>query len=259
MAQSRRTSPQRERRVLAVDDDARMLAVVRRALSSSCDVVQAGEAGCAVRLLSTPGPRFDVAIVVCLHFRARSCYATGVSLIRTMFRRWPWIPILAIGDRREPERLVADVLLSGVRHILRAPCRAADIAAAVRRIVGSRSSLGSGAAASLGTIRRIFGFLDERFGDNPTLGELAAMVKMSRSHFSRTFHGVAGMPLRDYIRDLRLKRAHELLLTPGLSLTAVAVESGFYDLPHFDKAFRQRIGMSPHEFRGRYAKPPIGA
>jgi transcriptional regulator GlxA family with amidase domain len=40
-----------------------------------------------------------------------------------------------------------------------------------------------------------------------------------------------------------------------LSVTAVAVECGFYDLPHLDKAFRRHLGMSPHAFRARYAKP----
>ena len=47
------------------------------------------------------------------------------------------------------------------------------------------------------------------------------MTEMSRSHFSRTFHSVAGMPLRGYVRELRLKRAHELLVSGKLSLTAV--------------------------------------
>jgi AraC family transcriptional regulator len=78
------------------------------------------------------------------------------------------------------------------------------------------------------------------------------MAAMSRSHFSHTFHAVAGMPLRDYVRDLRLKEANHLLLGSGLSITAVAVEAGFYDLPHFDKSFRQRFDMSPNDFRRRY-------
>jgi transcriptional regulator GlxA family with amidase domain len=46
----------------------------------------------------------------------------------------------------------------------------------------------------------------------------------------------------------RLARAHELLST-SLSLTVIALECGFYDLPHLDKAFRSRLGMSPQEFR----------
>ena len=85
-----------------------------------------------------------------------------------------------------------------------------------------------------------------------SLGKLATAAAMSRSHFSHTFHAVAGVALRDYVRDLRLQHAHRLILSSQLSLTDVAIESGFYDLPHFDKAFRQRIGVSPREYRIRY-------
>jgi transcriptional regulator GlxA family with amidase domain len=79
------------------------------------------------------------------------------------------------------------------------------------------------------------------------------MAGMSRSHFSRTFHAVAGMTLRDYVRELRPKQAQHLLGTSRLSLTYIATECGFCDLPHLDKAFRQRFGISPRLFRSRCA------
>jgi transcriptional regulator GlxA family with amidase domain len=70
---------------------------------------------------------------------------------------------------------------------------------------------------------------------------------------------VIGMPLRDYIRDLRLRRAHNLLQTSAMSITTIAIDAGFYDLPHFDKAFRHRIGLSPQAYRVRYAREPARA
>jgi AraC-like DNA-binding protein len=101
-------------------------------------------------------------------------------------------------------------------------------------------------------MNRIRTFLGEHTEETLTLRELSAMASMSRSHFSHTFHVVLGMSLRDYVRDLRLQRTHLLLLAFPLSLTAIAAESGFYDLPHLDKAFRHRLGVSPLEFRRRY-------
>jgi AraC family transcriptional regulator len=130
--------------------------------------------------------------------------------------------------------------------------RAAALAASIKR-VGRRQRTRPPVARSIATIKRILTFLDEHPDGVPALGQLAAMAAMSRSHFSRTFHAVAGISLRDYARDLRLRRAHDLLVGSKLSLTAVAVESGFYDLPHLDKAFRQHLGMSPKTFRSRNA------
>lgn len=80
------------------------------------------------------------------------------------------------------------------------------------------------------------------------------MVAMSPSYFSHVFHAVIGTPLRNCLRDIQLKRAHELLMSPTLSLTTIAVDAGFYDLPHFDKAFRQRLGIAPQEFRRRHGR-----
>ena len=101
-------------------------------------------------------------------------------------------------------------------------------------------------------MKRIGDFLGEHAGESFTLTELARMASMSRSHFSRMFHTILGMPLREYIRSLRLEHAHHLLVSTPASLTAIAAETGFYDLPHFDKAFRQRVGMTPQGFRLRH-------
>jgi transcriptional regulator GlxA family with amidase domain len=92
-------------------------------------------------------------------------------------------------------------------------------------------------------------FLSRNISDVPSLKDLAAMTSMSRSHFSRTFHAIAGVTVRDYVRDLRLQHAAALLTGSTLSLTAIAIECGFYDLPHFDKAFHRRFAVSPRAFR----------
>ncbi len=52
------------------------------------------------------------------------------------------------------------------------------------------------------------------------------MASKSRPHFSHLFHAMLGMPLREYVRTVRLERAYRLLLTTPLSLTAIAAEAG---------------------------------
>jgi transcriptional regulator GlxA family with amidase domain len=110
-------------------------------------------------------------------------------------------------------------------------------------------SPGSRRLQQIGRIARLQLFLSRSSADTPPLKELAAMARMSRSHFSRTFHAVAGVTVRDFIRDIQLQRAAALLRESPLSLTAIALECGFYDLPHLDKAFRRRFGLTPHRFR----------
>jgi AraC family transcriptional regulator len=102
-------------------------------------------------------------------------------------------------------------------------------------------------------VERILAVLDARLPDHvPSLEELAAVVALSRAHVSRTFHAVAGVSLRVYVRDARLQRAAELLVTSTRPVTTIALDCGFYDLPHLDKAFRGRFGTTPHDFRRRH-------
>ena len=97
-------------------------------------------------------------------------------------------------------------------------------------------------------IARVVAYLKGRAVEPLRLDQLAGLAAMSRSHFSRRFRAVTGRAPGGYLRDLRMRRARDLLLRRRLTLTQVAVEAGFYDLPHFDKAFRKRFGVSPSQF-----------
>jgi AraC-like DNA-binding protein len=218
-------------------------------LGADSEVVEATGSTKALWQLSHSRP-FDVVVMECGLGDRRQNHVGFVDLIRSMFRRWPWMPVVLVGAA--PERLRADVLLTGVRAFLTRRFTVGRLSHLVAR-VARRHGTPVPSTGSVATMKRVFAFLDEHAGETPSLRDLARMTQMSRSHFSRTFHSVAGMPLRGYVRELRLKRAHELLVSGKLSLTAVAVESGFYDLPHFDKAFRRRLGTSPRAFRARHA------
>ena len=252
MNESTQTGAGGRPRVLVVDDDKRTRDLVAAALRASSEVVEAATAASALEMLEGPDGVFDVVFVCCLRSRQVPHYAAGIELVHEIFRRSPAVSVILLGDPEEAERLVADVLLSGVREIIHTPFVATTAAAAVDRVVRAHRGQRPSTQQNVAAIRRILDFLDEHVSDVPALAELARMAGMSRSHFSRTFHLVVGMPLREYVRDLRLRRTARLLVTSKVSLTSIAVESGFYDLPHFDKAFRHRLGLSPHEFRLRY-------
>ena len=248
------TSPRRRCRVLTIahlsrgDTDTALSAPVMAALRMTSDVVEAVDAAAGLRHLSKPR-LFDVAVVDCSTDH-RADHTRCVELVTTMWRRHPLLPVVLIG-KAPGERLRADVLLTGVRDVLMNDFNPRMLVRSIARVT-RRNGRPVPSAANVAMIQRVCSFLKEHVGDGPSLRDLARMTHVSRSHFSRTFHSVVGMPLRGYVRELRLKQAYALLLTGKLSLTVVAVESGFYDLPHFDKAFRRRLGVSPRTFRARY-------
>lgn len=108
--------------------------------------------------------------------------------------------------------------------------------------------------ATSAAIEQIRADIASDVADIPSLAELASTARMSRYQLSRMFRKHVGTCLRDYVRDVRLERACELLARSRQSITTTAIECGFYDLSHFDRIFRRRFGMTPREFRARHAR-----
>lgn len=98
-------------------------------------------------------------------------------------------------------------------------------------------------------IHRVTGYLYEHLGEEITLPHLAAHFAVSPSHLSRTFKQVTGFGLREYLVNLRIQRACELLLSTTLSITDIADKCGFNDSNYFGDAFRKAIGVSPRDYR----------
>ena len=249
---SRRRPPLPRRRILVVYDEGLTRAFPAQTLSNGHDVIETPDLGIALGLLAASRPYFDVVVLTCMNPRPHPRYRQAIGFAHTAFQRWPWMPMVVISRCQERAPLTGDALLTGVRLILAKPVSKATLVGTIKRVAPRLGLRLPAAPGVIVTMRRILAFLGRHFGENTTLGELAAMAAMSRSHFSHTFHAVFGQPLRDYVRDLRLDQAHRLILGSGRSLTDIAIETGFYDLPHFDKVFRRRIGLSPREYRSRY-------
>ncbi len=89
--------------------------------------------------------------------------------------------------------------------------------------------------------------------DDPELNveKLSTEVGVSRAHLHRKMKDLIGMTPSDYIRNIRLKRACELLRRPDIEVTQVAYKIGFTSQPHFSSHFKRYTGFSPSEYRAK--------
>ncbi len=89
--------------------------------------------------------------------------------------------------------------------------------------------------------------------DDPSLNveKLSSEVGVSRAHLHRKMKDLIGMTPSDYIRNIRLKRACELLRRPDIEVTQVAYKIGFTSQPHFSSHFKRYTGFSPSEYRAK--------
>jgi AraC family transcriptional regulator len=79
----------------------------------------------------------------------------------------------------------------------------------------------------------------------PTLDALGQEVGCSPFYLSRMFSREVGLTIPQYLRNLRMERAAELLRTGRYNVTEAATEVGYSSLSHFSKAFCETIGCCP--------------
>ena len=79
----------------------------------------------------------------------------------------------------------------------------------------------------------------------PTLEALGQEVGCSPFHLSRIFSREVGLTIPQFLRNLRMERAAELLRSGRYNVTEAATEVGYASLSHFSKAFCETIGCCP--------------
>jgi len=79
----------------------------------------------------------------------------------------------------------------------------------------------------------------------PSLEELGQEVGCSPFYLSRLFSREVGLTIPQYLRNLRMERAAELLRSGRYNVTEAAIEVGYSSLSHFSKAFCETIGCCP--------------
>ena len=108
----------------------------------------------------------------------------------------------------------------------------------------------SGTGAShLEAVERVIAAMRERVDITLPLYAMAEIAHLSPYHFARTFRQVTGIPPGEFLGNLRLQRAKELLLTTDLSASEVCFEVGYASLGTFTTRFTQLVGVSPERMR----------
>ncbi len=104
---------------------------------------------------------------------------------------------------------------------------------------------------------RIEGILTEignHLSQTLTLQKLADSLDVSVSNFEHLFKQEVGISPTKYIKDLRLKKARELLETTQLSIKEIRVKVGIKNKAHFFRDFKQKFGSTPGEYRKNFHK-----
>ena len=78
---------------------------------------------------------------------------------------------------------------------------------------------------------------------------LAVLVNLSPSRFRHLFKTETGTSPRQYLRELRFRKAEVMLATTFMSLKEIGEAIGLVSVTHFMKDFKERHGMTPRAYR----------
>lgn len=92
-------------------------------------------------------------------------------------------------------------------------------------------------------------YIQLNLDQNLTVNHLASRANLHQDYFSRLFFKYTGQRPLAYLHEKRIERAQYLIATTTLSFSAIAERTGFENLPHFSKVFKNVTSLTPGQYK----------
>jgi AraC-like DNA-binding protein len=97
--------------------------------------------------------------------------------------------------------------------------------------------------------KNVINYIENSFTEKIDLEKLSKIAGFSKGHFCRLFKRITGMSAIDYINNLRINKAFDLLKSSDLNITEIALSCGFSDSNYFSRIFKNHKKISPMQMK----------
>ena len=98
-------------------------------------------------------------------------------------------------------------------------------------------------------INKVFFYVQKEFKETILLKKAASLIHLSESAFCKFFKRASGKTFSDYVNEVRIANACQLLIETDNTIGEIAFESGFESLTYFNRVFLKKKKLRPGEFR----------
>lgn len=254
--------------VLLVEEEAETRALLRGVLSEGCHLLEVAEGGKALDLARKTLPDLVIADLA-------MPAGEGVTLCQQLMRdeETNHIPIIVLTDGHSEEDQIRALETGAVAHLSKPVALPAfrllisNLIEHHRRLQQRLNRFGTVAAgesprssADRQFLKRAISIAQLYMGEaGLNADSLAHAMAMSRSSLYRKIHEATGQSVNLFVRDLRIRRAAQLLRNNQMSISEVAYQVGFHEPSYFSRCFREQFGQSPSDYRNQLQSKFKGA
>mgnify|MGYP000966759828 CR=1 FL=1 len=101
------------------------------------------------------------------------------------------------------------------------------------------------------TIKNAKKFIQKNYGERITLGTVSNYVGFSKTYFSRIFTEETGDNFINYLTNVRIERAKELLKNTDMKIYEICEKVGYPNIEHFSRTFKKIVGVSPLQYKNK--------
>ncbi|UFT98688.1 response regulator [Radiobacillus kanasensis] len=175
----------------------------------------------------------------------------GLSLIEKAKEINPSLSIIIISGYDDFEYAKIG-LKHGVHDYLLKPINRREFVKAMESVhqkLKGRDGLTSGTSEQSPSMNKISRYMWQNMDRDLSLSTISNLVHLHPGYFSQWFKKETGINFSEYLTDLRIKKAKQLLLETELKVYEVAELVGYQSEKHFLKTFKKRTEKTPSEYR----------
>lgn len=105
-------------------------------------------------------------------------------------------------------------------------------------------------------IRSAIDYINENFVEEISIEKASQVAMLSQSYFSYLFKSMTGKTFVEYLNELRIQKAMDLLKHTEMRVIDIALDSGFHNVNHFNRTFKAQTGISPIQYRSANQDEP---